>query len=198
MNDEPGPSMPASARRDPVAAPTWIAGFAAGLSATGDEPIGWMIPLASAAAAVIGVVIWATDNPVSARWPRSRRPQWAARALLVAAILTASPWGAISAAMAACLGGAGAAIVARDLRPRRHAPLFGGVMLGAAAGLVGALALDGRTCLALSLVALLAAAMGCLVSAFRGGPGRVPVRPADVAWLYGLGALVALAMALPR
>jgi len=47
-------------------------------------------------------------------------------------------------------------------------------------------------------VALLVAASGftCLAAVIRGGPGRAPARPLDVAWLFGLGAVFALSLTL--
>lgn len=47
-------------------------------------------------------------------------------------------------------------------------------------------------------VAMLIASLSfvCIVSVIRGGPGRAPARPLDVAWLFGLGVVFALSLKL--
>jgi hypothetical protein len=48
------------------------------------------------------------------------------------------------------------------------------------------------------LLGLIVSALLTFASVFRGGPGRTPVRPVDVVWLYALGALLALTLSLAR
>lgn len=147
---------------------------------------------------VLGAALWQTDNAISSRWPRSRRPQWAARGLLLAAIVMSSAHHAAGAAASAFLAGGSAAIVSRDQRPRRRSTFVVAAALGLVLGVAASSLFETRARLAMSLVALLGGAMSCLGATFRGGPGRIPVRPIDVAWLYVLGALLAVALSLPR
>ena len=172
-----------------------MAAIAAGLaiSVEADARVGLALAIA-----VVGAAIWQTDNPVSSRWPRSRRPQWAARGLLLAAVAMSCALGPLSAAASAFLAGSSASMVSRDQRPLRRWTLPIAGSIGLIVGLAASSLLDTRARLALSLVALLGGAMSCLGATFRGGPGRIPVRPIDVAWLYVLGALLAVALSLPR
>lgn len=194
MSDEP--RTPSSLKRDLLAMPARSVGIAVGFV------IGTSLfaPVALATSACIATAIaavWCTDNALSSRWPRSRRPQWAARALLVAALVLACriDVGVVAVSASAAMG---LGLVSRDRRPRLGTDTTIAVVMGLAAGAASATTLEPRAQLAIGLTANLGAAMSCLVAAFRGGPGRIPVRPVDVAWLYVLGASIAGALALPR
>lgn len=191
------PETPASprAKHDPLAWPSRLATTAVGvlLGAALEGP--WSGSLTSAAAA-IGAAVWLTDNAVSRRWPRSMRPQWAARTFLVAALALACRAPAFGVLAASGLAGMATGLVCRDRRPRLDAGHALGLTIGVMAGTGARLCVGPRAVLALDLVAFTSAAIGCFVAAFRGGPGRVPVRPTDVAWLYVLGAAIAGALAL--
>ncbi len=183
--------------RDPLAWPARLGLCAAGLLAGASLAGG---PIHAGSAVVVSglaAAVWGTDNAVSMRWPRARRPQWAARMMLLASLLLALRL-ELGGVGAAALAGASVGIAARERGPRFAADGVIATSMGLLLGLASALALAERATLAITLVASLGAAMALLVATFRGGPGRAPVRPVDVAWLYVLGAATALALALPR
>ncbi|MBX7194366.1 MAG: hypothetical protein K1X94_20085 [Sandaracinaceae bacterium] len=176
-------------------AAAWAAALSCGLGAAAG--IGGSLPLAfgAAAAGLLGLAAFARETALSKRWPRARRPQWAARLLLIAAALIAlpAPWVILVAGL---VGGAGTGLLAREARRP-----FLEITACLAGGLTAGLALAQLTrsvALPLALGALVLSALAALASSFRGGPGRPPVRPVDVVWLYVLGAALAAAMALPR
>lgn len=171
--------------------------LAAGLVLGGSAREAVWVPLTGAALALAAHALWALETPLSAAWPRSRRPQWAARLALVAAVALAAPWigGAPLAALAA---GASSGLLAREARARGGpdgvAALAVGMGLGATAALLG----GARAPSFVGLLGLVVSALVSLAVVFRGGPGRPPVRPIDVVWLYGLGSLLAIMLGWTR
>ena len=129
--------------------------------------------------------------------PRSRRLPLAMRFGLLSAISIVAFVVTERVGMMA-FAGATLAIVAaltaneaRGLTPMIP-PAFVGLAL--AFGLHGMLS----TSRAWVAIAMLAAAAGftCIAAVIRGGPGRSPARPLDVAWLFGLGTVLALSLKL--
>lgn len=180
-----------------LAWPRRAVALAAGLVLGGAAREAPWISLSAAALALLGHAVWALETPIAEAWPRSRRPQWAARLTLVAAVALAAPWlGA--APLAALLAGASSGLLARESRTRVSpdgvAALAVGVGLGAAAALLG----GARAPSFVGLLGLVGSALASFAAVFRGGPGRTPVRPIDVVWLYVLGTLLALTLFLGR
>ncbi len=171
--------------------------LAAGLVLGGSALEAVWVPVSATALALAAHALWALETPVSKAWPRSRRPQWAARLSLVAAVALAAPWlGA--APLAALLAGASSGLLARESRTRVSpdgvAALAVGVGLGAAAALLG----GARAPSFVGLLGLVGSALASFAAVFRGGPGRTPVRPIDVVWLYVLGSLLAVTLGWAR
>ena len=180
-----------------LAWPRRASALALGLVVGGSAREAVWVAVTAAALALAAHALWALETPLSAAWPRSRRPQWAARLSLVAAVALAAPWvgGAPVAALAA---GVGSGLLAREARARVSPDGVGalavGVGLGAAAALLG----GARAPSFVGLLGLVASALVSLAVVFRGGPGRPPVRPIDVVWLYGLGSLLAITLGWTR
>jgi hypothetical protein len=78
--------------------------------------------------------------------------------------------------------------------PDGVAALAVGVGLGAAAALLG----GARAPSFVGLLGLVGSALASFAAVFRGGPGRTPVRPIDVVWLYVLGSLLAVTLGWAR
>ncbi len=177
--------------------PRLTAALAAGLVAGGCvRGAPWLAPFALALATGAHAVC-AFDTPLSRAWPRSQRPQWAARLSLVGSVVLAAPWEG-AAPFAASLAGAGSGLLAREARTPARASDLAALSSGGALGAVASFVGGARAPAFVGLLGLIVSALLTFASVFRGGPGRTPVRPVDVVWLYALGALLALTLSLAR
>jgi hypothetical protein len=181
----------------PLAWPRRAVALAAGLvlgGAVRDAP--W-VSLFAAALALLGHAVWALETPIAKAWPRSRRPQCAARLTLSSTVALALPWPG-APAVAALLVGASSGMLARDARVRVSPDGVVALAIGAALGATAAFLGGARAPSFVGLLGLVVSALATLSAVFRGGPGRTPVRPIDVVWLYVLGTLLALTLFLGR
>ena len=159
------------------------------------------LPMPAFVAALAFVLVFASlafEHVLSkAMAPRSRRLPLAMRFGFLSAISIVGFVVTERVGMMAFAGATLAIVAALAAREARGiAPMIPPAFIGLA--LAFALHATLSTSRAWTAVAMLIAASSfvCIASVIRGGPGRAPARPLDVAWLFGLGTVFALSLKL--